>query len=278
MQYPTLMLCTLLLMCAPYPAHAKTWRVAVDAEFAPFEFTDETGEARGIAPDVLRAIAQGEGLHLTFVPMSWSEAVEALNSGRVDLVQMIRTKERERHYLFSMPLLRLTQALFVRRNSGIHGMKDLAGHAVAVQRHDIAAEILAGHHDIHRIQVDNKSLGMELLQQGEADAFLTAELPGQYLLRRTFLPAVVMAEGGLRPRLLCLASRRDHRALIARLNAGLARLKKSGRLNDIIQRWTHPRPTGGWPGQLAAWIMPLLATALFAAPWIRRKSASTHPS
>jgi len=255
----------ILAQALPATAAERVYKVAVDAEFAPFEFTDEAGRVRGIVPDILRAISDATGSRFELVPMSWSEAVDALQSGRIDMLQMIHTEKRAKRYAFSTPFIQMTQALFVRRDSSTRGMDDIAGKRIAIQKHDIADEMLAGRDDFRRAYVDNKHFGMELVQQGEADGFFAAELSGQYLLRAFSWPDVRMAEGGLNPQPLCFTARPDRRALIAMIDQELAKLKASGRLDKIIQCWTQPETDGGTPLWPAALALALLVLALVFA-------------
>ena len=257
-----LLLGLLLLQNTPVVT-AKAYRVAIDAEFAPFEFTDETGEVQGIAPDILRAIGKATGEQFIFVPMSWTQAVQALASGRIDIMQMIRTEARSKRYAFSTPFISLTQALFSRRGNGIRGMADIVGRRIAVQRHDIAEELLADRKDFQRLMVNNKYLGLELIQQNEVDGFFAAELPGQYLLQHGYLPDVLMVQGDLYPRPLCFVTRPERQALLRLINRQLAQMKTSGELAAIIQSWTRPAPAEAiswW------WIVPLVGLLLFVAP------------
>ncbi len=224
-------------------ADARIVTVAVDAEFAPYEFSTMDGEVRGMAPDILRAIGKQNRIVFRFVPMNWSQAVEALHAGRVDLVQMIRTQARVRRFVFSEPFIQLTQALFRRKGSGLTGLSDLSGRRVALQRHDIADELLRGQNDFLRVPVNNKSQGFELLDMGKVDGFFAAELPGHYLLRSGRYPQVELAQGGLFPMSLCFTARKDDALLIQRINGALERLRKQGVLAAIERKWRDAGPS-----------------------------------
>lgn len=229
-----------LAMClmAPSVVAATRYSVAVDREFAPFEFVDEQGRVQGMAPDVLRAIGKAEGVVFRFHPMSWTQAVDALRAGRVDIVQMIRTDARAEHFAFSDPFAELAQGLFRRRgDTSLNGLDALAGRRIALQRHDIAEEMLSGRDDFQRVPVDNKRQGLELLDLGDIDGFVMAERPGVTLLRRGAYPRVELARGGLYPRPLAFAVRRDRKVLAALLKRGLARLRHDGELAAIVRRW-----------------------------------------
>jgi len=240
----------------------RTYKVAVDAEFAPFEFTSMDGSVRGIAPDILRAIGESAGISFELMPMTWDQAVMALNADRIDLLQMMRTEKRARRYAFSEPFIALTQALFCnRRHPEIRNLAAIAGKRIALQKHDITAEMLAGRDDFQRVFVGSKHQGFELLQMGYVDGFFAAELPGQDILQTSHYPDVEIAIGGLFSRPLSFAGQKANSELIALLNRGLAQLKASGRLEQIVQRKGEKKPGGS-----LVWIAGL--TALLTLPGI----------
>jgi len=251
-------------------AESHSYKVAIDAEFAPFEFTSHDHKVKGIAPDILRAIGKSAGVTFIFMPMSWNEAVMALQTGRVDLLQMIRTDQRARGYAFSEPFIELTQALFRnRKHPDVGEIVDMKGKRIAIQKNDIAAELLAGRDDIRVVFVNNKHQGFELLQLGQVDGLFAAELPGNHILQTSSYPDIELARGGLYPMPLCFTAGKENAALITLINRELARLQQSGRVDAMISKWKHPGKSGG----AAAWMPILVATlALVAgAIWMRAR-------
>ena len=56
----------LIAGCMAFPAAAeedKTWVIATDTVFKPFEYTDESGNFVGIDVDIVAAIAEDQGFH-----------------------------------------------------------------------------------------------------------------------------------------------------------------------------------------------------------------------
>ena len=69
------------------PAEAsgdKTWIIAMDTVFRPFEFTDETGEFVGIDVDVMKAVAEDQGFSYEIQSLGWDAAVAAVQAGQAD--------------------------------------------------------------------------------------------------------------------------------------------------------------------------------------------------
>ncbi|RME83071.1 MAG: PAS domain S-box protein, partial [Caldilineae bacterium] len=227
---------------AQTPQTDSEYVVAIDAEYAPYEYVDPSGTATGFTVSLLTAIGRDAGVRFRFVPMAWPDAVAGLADGSVDLVNMIQTPERAAKYEFSRPHSQIAQAIFVARDSDITGLDTLAGHTVALQEHDIALEKLAARTDFARVIVHSKEQGLLLLDAGRVDAFFAAEQAGLWLVREYRLRDVRLAETGLWPLPFGFAARKGNTELIALLNSHLDRLKASGEYQELVRRWFTPPP------------------------------------
>ncbi|MHB9094630.1 MAG: transporter substrate-binding domain-containing protein, partial [Eubacteriales bacterium] len=67
--------------------HNKTIRIAGDIHYPPYEYVDENGVFKGFNVDIMRAIAIELGLDIELKPMTWQEALIALETGKVDAIQ-----------------------------------------------------------------------------------------------------------------------------------------------------------------------------------------------
>ena len=64
-------------------ASDKTYIIATDTTFAPFEFTNDKNEFVGIDVDILAAIAKDQGFKYDLQSLGFDAAVAALESGRL---------------------------------------------------------------------------------------------------------------------------------------------------------------------------------------------------
>ncbi len=101
-------LLTTLSMLSPITnvkAAEKTYQIATDITFAPFEFQDTNGEFVGIDMDLVAAIAKDQGFKYEIKPLGFNAAVQALESKQVDAViaGMSITDERKQKFDFSDP-------------------------------------------------------------------------------------------------------------------------------------------------------------------------------
>lgn len=116
-------------------ASGKTYKIATDTTFAPFEFQDESGEYVGIDIDLLAAIAKDQGFTYELMPLGFDAACAALESGQADgvIAGMSIKEERKEKYDFSDPYFDSAVIIAVKDGSDIASLEDLRGKTVAVK-------------------------------------------------------------------------------------------------------------------------------------------------
>lgn len=113
----------------------KTYKIATDTTFAPFEFENDNGEMVGIDLDILAAIAEDQGFEYDLQVVGFSAAVTALESGQADAViaGMSITDERKVKYDFSEAYYQSGVGMAVKADSDIKTYEDLKGKTVAAK-------------------------------------------------------------------------------------------------------------------------------------------------
>lgn len=128
------------------PAEAsgdKTWIIAMDTVFRPFEFTDENGDFVGIDVDVMKAVAEDQGFNYEIQSLGWDAAVAAVQAGQADglIAGASITDERKASgWIFSDGYYNATQTFVVSAGSDIKSFEDLAGKNVAVKNGTAGAD------------------------------------------------------------------------------------------------------------------------------------------
>jgi hypothetical protein len=103
-------------------------------ENSPKVFTSEQGEPAGIFIDIIQEIADLEGWTLQYVHGSWTEGLDRLEKGEIDLMpDVAHTPDREKTYAFhKTPVLSDWFQVYARKGSGIKSIVDLDGRRVLV--------------------------------------------------------------------------------------------------------------------------------------------------
>ena len=117
-------------------AAGKTYTIASDNSFAPFEYLDSsTNKYVGVDMDLLAAIAKDQGFSYEVQNVGFDAAMGAVQSGQADgmIAGMSITDERKKTYDFSDGYYTNGQILVVPANSTIASLDDLKGKVVAVK-------------------------------------------------------------------------------------------------------------------------------------------------
>lgn len=109
--------------------------------YYPAIFKDADGSIKGFLVDTLAEVAQRENIRFEYVYGSFSEGLERIKSGEVDVLTSVAyTAERATYLDYSQnPLLNVWGELYVPLKSEIDGIKDLQGKKVAVMKGDFNA-------------------------------------------------------------------------------------------------------------------------------------------
>lgn len=124
-------------------ASGKTWVVATDTVFKPFEYTNEENEFVGIDVDILAAVAKDQGFKYELQSLGWDAAVAAVQAGQADAIIAGATIKQERidsGWIFSDGYYNATQTFVVSKGSDIKSFADLKGKNVAVKNGTAGAD------------------------------------------------------------------------------------------------------------------------------------------
>ena len=151
----------------------------------PIIFRDSDGVVKGIYADFLNAVAKENGWKLRWVDGTFSEGLERLERGEINIMTAIAwTEERESRYNFTRKAVIANWGVFyVPRGLSPGSILDLDGRTVAVIKNDVysnAFRKLAVKFDINCIflEFDDYPDVFEAIQKGEVQAGLVSRLYG----------------------------------------------------------------------------------------------------
>jgi len=106
---------------------------------APLNFMDSAGRPQGLYPAILQKIAEEEEWRLQFIPCAWSECLDKVASGEIDLITTIAfTPERAKILDFSHEaVVDIWGQIFTLPKIGIQEIHDLDKRKVGLMKGDI---------------------------------------------------------------------------------------------------------------------------------------------
>jgi polar amino acid transport system substrate-binding protein len=232
-----------LSLLALVPAHGQDRELVVgsSATYRPFAFENPNKEIVGYDIDMIKAIAQKAGLKIRIVNTPWTGIFAALNNGDVDLVisGVTINDKRRQSYDFSMPYFEARQLIAVPKDSTAKGLKDLAGRKIGVVTastgDDTASrEFGKTNPDIRRFE--NTPTIIAELANGGVDAaigdngVIAFRVQEHKNLKTVDDPAFPKEYFGI-------VVKQGNKALLDRINAGLAGVKADGSYAQIYRKW-----------------------------------------
>ena len=267
-------------------SHAENVRVGIYAN-EPKIFNDGAGKPAGILIDVLQSIALKENWTLDYISCSWQECLDALQSGKIDLMPDVAyTPQRETLFDFhKTPALHSWSQVFSRQGMAISSLLDLNGRRIAVLDGSVQAEAFKGMAEgfglkVSLIRARTFDKAFALVAAGEADAVITNNFFGQWNAPRhrmvetsvVFLPAQIFFA----------TAKGKHPDLLTAIDRQLAAWQASQDSDyvRILQKWNGARPITGLPSYvwqvLGALLAVLLAVVIFAFSLRRQVKARTR--
>ena len=259
----------------PEPA-ARPLVVAIDYAFPPHQWIDEEGEARGFDVDLFRSVADEIGLAYEIRGGPWDQVRGQLERGEVDLTPgMVRTAERAQLLDFSASTFSEAHTIFVRQDSSIASLDDLAGVVVAVGRRTFVDDLLPLRVPSARPLRAKTSLeALRYLADEKAGAAILLQTQGLYLVREHGLTGIRSIGKPVSNVRFRFAVPEGREALLVQLNDGLLELTVSGVHDALHDSWFGVlQPRGildSRAGRLLLAASGLIAALLLAATlWSR---------
>ena len=105
----------------------KTYKIASDTTFAPFEFENKDGKRVGIDLELLKAIADEEGFKYEIDAVGFDAAMASVENGQSDgmIAGMSITDERKEKYDFSDSYYTSKVCFATEKGSDIDSLEDL---------------------------------------------------------------------------------------------------------------------------------------------------------
>ena len=222
----------------------KTWVIATDTVFRPFEYTNEDNEFVGIDVDILAAIAEDQGFDYELQSVGWDAAVAAVQSGQADAIiagASITQERKDSGWIFTDGYYNATQTFVVAEDSDVDSLEDLRGKNVAVKNATEGMNYANSLKDEYGFTVtvfeDSPTMYQDVLLGNsvacveDTPIMASSIQEGELALK---IPEGMESEGA--PYGMAIMNEANQE-LVDMFNAGLANIRESGVYDEIIAKY-----------------------------------------
>ncbi|HAT2611453.1 TPA: transporter substrate-binding domain-containing protein [Kluyvera intermedia] len=221
-----------------------TLRVGDCLSFAPFGFYDKDGKPDGYDVDLAKALAKEMGVKLEMVNTTSANRIPNLQTNKVDVVfcNFTRNLERAKEIGFTQPYVVASEAMLVRKESGIKSAHDMAGKTIAtVKGSTNGDEVRSMGIEVKIQEYDSSQAAILAVKQGQADAMIE---DNNFLAYQAKLdPTLTVTNEALVPlEYNAFGVKQGDQVWLNYLNEFLFEINASGENAALYQKWFGDKP------------------------------------
>ena len=225
---------------APAPAAVTTLSMATNAAFPPYEYM-EGNDYAGIDIEIAQAIADSMGAELVINDVEFGSIIGGVQSGKYDMgiAGMTVTDERLQSVNFSDTYATGVQVIIVKEGSAIASSEDLANaNKIGVQM-DTTGDVYCcdDFGDDHVTEFKTGADAVQALITDKVDCVVIDNEPAKSFVAANEGLKILETEYVVEDYAICVA--KENTDLLDKINAALADLKASGKLDEIISKYIH---------------------------------------
>ncbi len=236
-------LATLLLGFGLQAKEKDVYKVGVDANFPPWTWV-EKGNYKGFDVDVVKAIAEVEGIDIEIIDMPWSTIVSALGKGRIDVLVsgLSITCERDKMIDYSKPYWSVNQAILVAEDSDLNAITAMSmGHSVGAQSGTtgymwVEDHLIANDVDVKLKAYEDYILAVEDMTTGRLDAVLADTTTAKNFVKKG-RDVKIIGSVSTGEQYAYAVTEGDPYDLLPKINEGMEKIFESGRWMEIFHEY-----------------------------------------
>lgn len=214
--------------------------VGTNAEFPPFEYVNDDGEADGFDIALIKAIGEKMGVEVQVDNMEFASLVSSIGSKiDVSIAGMTITEERARTVDFSAPYYQAVQYVILPQGSEIASADDLKGKAIGVQLGTTGDFIAEEIEDATTSQYNKGIDAVNDLVNGRLDCVIIDKNPA-LVFEEKFEGQVISVDGaqfGFEAEEYAIAIPKGDSALADKINAALQELIDDGTFDTLVSQY-----------------------------------------
>jgi polar amino acid transport system substrate-binding protein len=224
------------------PVPGGTLRVGITPNMPPLIYRQK-GQIAGLEAEFAKGLARHLGRRLEFVELAWEDQIPALLEGKTDIIMsgMSMTDLRRVRIAFSTPYAKTGQMGLIRREdirrfrTGYYSLVEIPGiGAVRDTTGDVF--IRSNLPDNRKLYFDTPDEGVRALLHRKIDV-LVHDAPYVMMAAATYESHLAFIPKMFTNELLAWGVRKNNPELLREVNGHIDQLKKSGRMQEMVNRW-----------------------------------------
>ncbi len=219
-----------------------TYKVGTEASFPPFEYV-ENGQFVGFDIDLIREIGKLKGFNVEVIDISFDSLIPSLTTGNIDIIAagMTITEDRQKVVDFTIPYYSGDQSILVRKDSEFDITVLFGNHKIGVQTGTTGdlwvTEHLSDKNILPKkniIRYDTFNFAVRDLVNKNIDAIVLDNPVAERFTKTdpVKIIGIIKTEESYG-----MAVKKGNKELLNLLNSGIQELQKSGKLDELIDKY-----------------------------------------
>ncbi|CDZ29805.1 transporter substrate-binding domain-containing protein [Neorhizobium galegae] len=218
---------------------AGTVKIGMLVDFPPFGIMNTSNEPDGYDADVAKLLAKEFGVKVQIVPVTGPNRIPYLQSNQVDLLvaSLGITEERAKSVDFSQPYAGISIGVFGAKATEVSKPEDLSGKTIGVARastQDTGVTKVAPK-DAKIQRFDDDASAVQALLSGQVQLIGVSNVVAAQIEKAA--PGRFTQKLQLSQQVQGIAVRKGSTELLTAVNAFIAKVKASGELGKIHEKW-----------------------------------------
>ena len=225
-------------------ASGKTYKIALNAEFAPFESITPDGKMEGFDIELMDAMAQAGGFQVEYKHQPWEGLFTTINTGDADAIisAVTMTDERKQTMAFTDPYYTITQIVLVPQGKSVASVNDLKNldkvGVVTGQTGDLAVQKILGATSDKIVRYETFALAAKEIENGSVDAVVSdSAVVANYVKLNSSKGFTMVKVPDFTEEHYGIAVAKDNQELLTVFNAALKQVKDSGEYQKIADKY-----------------------------------------
>jgi polar amino acid transport system substrate-binding protein len=237
------------LLLSTAPAHAETYKVALDGTFAPHAMPKMDGGVEGFNVDLANEIGKRLGAEMDITAAQWSGLLPAMQAGTYDFIvaPTTVTEERTRSLLFTEGYLNTDFQFVVAKDApDITRIEDFKGKTISVNKgsaYDKWARGLEGEVGWKVESYGTNTDAVQAVIAGRAFANVAGNTVSAWAVKKN--PRIKLSYLHSTGRVFAMPFRNDSAALRNKVEAVIECMKLDGTMSAMSEKWFGVTPPPG---------------------------------